>query len=173
MKLVFILAIVSFSLQAQAQKTKYGVVDMQMVILSVEEGRQARKKLEQEIKKKEKVLLKSKQELEKLNKEWQSQSPLLSDAAKLKKQQKFQEKFVNLRNSELEFQADIKRREQKATKDIAIKVADLVEEMAVDMGLDAVFETNSAGLLYLKDPVNLTARVIEKYNKTYKVAKKK
>lgn len=166
----FLLLLVAVNSSLILAKSRYGVVDMQRVILSVDEGKQARQKLEKQIKAKEKLLRKSKQELDTLNKEWQSQAPLLNESAKLKKQQEFQEKFVNLRNKEMEFQAEIKRKEQQATKDIAIKITKLVEKMAVKMKLEVVFESSS-GLLYIKEPLDLTTKVIDNYNHTHKPKK--
>ncbi len=150
---------------ARADTGKYGVVDMQQVILSVEEGKQARAQLESEIKTKEAELGKQKEELDKMNNEWKSQAALLSEDARMKKQQEFQEKFLNLRNAEMEFQANIKRKEQKATQGIAVKVAGVVDSIAKGKKLIAVFETNSAGLLYLESPVDLTQEVITEYSK--------
>jgi outer membrane protein len=147
---------------------KYGVVDMQSVILSVEEGKAARASLEKEIKAKESELTKKKEELDKLNKEWKEQAALLSEDARMKKQQDFQEKFMALRNQEMEFQSEIKRKEQKATQEIAIKVAQVVEKLARDKKLVAVFETNSAGLLYLENPIDLSQEVITEYGKKAK-----
>ena len=151
-----------------AKTSKYGVVDMQKVILTVEEGKEARAKLEKEIKAKEKELLAKKSELDKMNQEWKAQAALLSEEARLNKQREFQEKFLALRNSEMEFQASIKRKEQKATQKIAVKVAKLVDKIARDKKLDAVFETNSSGLLYLDNPLDLTQTVISEYGKTPK-----
>src|SRR5690606_13065880 len=90
-----------------AEAPRFGVVDMQQVILSVEEGKQARASLENEIKAKEAELQKQKEELDKMNKEWKDQAALLSEDARMKKQQEFQEKFLALRNAEMEFQANI------------------------------------------------------------------
>jgi outer membrane protein len=150
---------------ALADTGKYGVVDMQQVILTVEEGKQARSQLETEIKAKETELQKSKEELDKMNSEWKNQAALLSEDARMKKQQEFQEKFLALRNAEMEFQANIKRKEQKATQQIAVKVAQVVDSIAKTKKLVAVFETNSAGLLYLESPVDLTQEVITEYGK--------
>jgi outer membrane protein len=153
--------------QVQAKPTaKYGVIDMQAVILNVGEGKKARAELEKEIKGKEGEFQKEKEELDKLNQEWKSQAALLSESARLKKQQDFQERFMTLRNAELNFQSEIKRKEQKATQGIAINVAKMVETMAKQKELEAVYETNTAGLLYLKDPVDLTNDVIAEYEKT-------
>jgi outer membrane protein len=151
--------------RADAPTGKFGVVDMQQVILSVEEGKAARAALEAEIKTKEAELQKNKEELDKMNKEWKDQAALLSEDARLKKQQEFQEKFLALRNAEMEFQANIKRKEQKATQEIAMKVAGIVDQIARAKKLSGVFETNSAGLLYLDSPVDLTQDVIADYSK--------
>lgn len=159
------LAACLWSQGASAEAGKYGIVDMQQVILSVEEGKEARASLEKEIKAKEAELLKQKEELDKMNKEWKDQGPLLSEEARMKKQQEFQEKFMTLRNAEMEFQANIKRKEQKATQQIAIKVAEVVDSIAKGKKLAAVFEANSAGLLYIDAPVDLTQAVIAEYGK--------
>ena len=100
-----------------------------------------------------------------MNNEWKNQAALLSEDARMKKQQEFQEKFLGLRNAEMEFQANIKRKEQKATQQIAMKVAQVVDQIAKKQKLIAVFETNSAGLLYLEAPVDLTQAVITEYAK--------
>ena len=145
--------------------TKYAVIDMQSVIVNVEEGKVARSNLEKEIKTKEKELMKEKESLDKLNEDWKSQAAVLSDAARMKKQQEFQEKFMALRNSEMEFQQEIKRKEQKATQSIAVKVAKIVEELAKQKQFEVVFESNTAGILYVKDPVDITKEVITAYEK--------
>lgn len=139
---------------------KHGVIDMQAVILNVEEGKQARAELEKQIKEKEKDLLKKKEELDKMNQEWEKQAPLLNEQARMSKQKEFQEKFMSLRNEEMGFQNEIKGKEQQATQKIAIAVSKLVNDIAKQKGLEVVFEANSAGLLYLKDPVDLTKETI-------------
>lgn len=144
---------------------RYAVVDMQAVILNVDEGKQARADLEKEIKGKEAELMKKKAELDKLNKNWKDQAALLSEEARLKKQQEFQQKFMALRNDEMKFQSEIKRKEQMATQKIAVSVSKMVNDLAKARGYEMVFETNSAGLLYLKDPVDLTKEVIAAFDK--------
>ncbi len=158
------------------KKGRYAVVDMQNVILNVSEGKDARSQLEKEIKAKEAALMKQKEELDKMNADWKNQAPLLSEDARFKKQQEFQEKFMGLRNEEMSFQAEIKRKEQQATQKIAIAVTELVNKMAKDKGFAMVFETNSSGLLYLENPVDITKDVIAafeaKSGKDVKTSKK-
>lgn len=166
------LLLMATQLSANTQAS-FGVVNMQEIILTVNEGKEARASLEKEIKDKESELLKQKTELDKMNTEWKDQAALLSENARMKKQQEFQEKFMALRNAEAQFQASIKRKEQKATQSIAVKVAKIVEDLAKEKKLKAVFELNSAGLLYLDTPVDLTKEAIAKYETVHSKKAKK
>lgn len=157
---------------AQVKRTKFGVLDMQKIILSVEDGKEARAKLEKEIKAKEAEFLEKKKELDQLNQEWQNQSSLLTEEGKLRKQQDFQKKFIDLRNAEGKFQSDIKQRENAETQKIAMKSAKIVEALAKERDLDGVFETGSSGLIYLREPVDLTPSVIAEYEKQSKAVSK-
>jgi outer membrane protein len=152
-------------LSSEALAAKYGIIDMQAVIMNVAEGKAARADLEKKIKAKEVEFNKKREELDKMNKDFQSQSALISEEARMTKQKDFQEKFLALRNDEMSFREGIKRDEQKATQGIAAKVEGIVQKMAKDKGLEAVFEINNAGLLYLSQPVDLTKEVIELYGK--------
>ena len=78
---------------------------------------------------------------------------------------------MSLRNDEMKFQQEIKRKEQLATQKIAVSVSKYVNELAKSRGYEMVFEANSAGLLYLKDPVDLTSEVVEKFGKKAKTSK--
>ncbi|MCX6119736.1 MAG: OmpH family outer membrane protein, partial [Proteobacteria bacterium] len=144
---------------------KTGIIDMQAVILNVQEGKDARATIEKEIKAKEGEFTKRREELDKMNKDWQGQASLMSDEAKLNKQKEFQEKFMSLRNDEGAFREEVKKKEQKATQGIAAKVEGIVQKMAKEKTLDVVFEINSAGLLYVNQPVDLTKEVIDQYGK--------
>ena len=151
------------SVAKSTSTSRYAVVDMQAVILNVDEGKK--------IKAKEKELLGRKQELDKMNKDWKEQAPLLSEQARMKKQQEFQQKFMALRNDEMKFQGEIKRKEQLATQKIAVSVGKFVNDLAKNRGYEMVFEANSAGLLYLKNPADLTKEVIELFGKGAKSGK--
>lgn len=151
---------------------KYGIIDMQAIILNVAEGKDARAALEKEIKAKEGEFNKRREELDKMNKDWQGQAALMSEEARMTKQKEFQEKFLSLRNDDQAFRDDVKKKEQKATQSIAAKVEVLVQKLAKEKSLDVVFEVNSAGLLYLNQPVDLTKEVIDTYGKPAAAPKK-
>lgn len=171
---ILLLGIALFGTHALQAKDgiKVGVVDMQKVILSVGEGKAARADLEKEIKAKETEFQKKKEELDKLNKDWKDQGAVLSEEAKMRKQKDFQEKFMDMRNAEMAFQSEVKRKEGVATQKIAMKVSKIVNDLGTKKELDMVFETNSSGLMYAKNPVDLTPETITLFDKENKVAVK-
>jgi len=161
-----LVVVASFALVATPSfAAKYGIIDMQAVILNVAEGKAARADLEKKIKAKEGELNKRREELDKMNKDFQNQSALISEEARMNKQKEFQEKFLALRNDEMSFRESVKHDEQKATQGIAGKVEVIVKKMAKDKGIEVVFEINNSGLLYLNEPVDLTQDVIKEYGK--------
>ena len=147
---------------------KFGIIDMQAIILKVPEGVEARAALEKEIKAKEAEFTKRRDELDKMNKEWQGQASIMSEEARMNKQKEFQEKFMSLRNDDGAFREEVKRKEQKATQAIAGKVEEIVQKIAKEKALEIVFEVNSSGLLYINQPVDLTKEVIDSYGKAPK-----
>lgn len=148
-----------------SQEPRFAVVDMQRIILSVEEGKKARSELEKKIQAKEKELQDKKKKLDKMNEEWKQQSSVLSEEAKNRKQKEFQDTFMQLRNEEANFQNELKKEESTATQKIASKVAKMVDGLAKSKNVDVVFEMNSSGLLYVKDPIDLTEQLIKAYDK--------
>lgn len=160
-----------FSVNAMA--SDFGIVDIQKVILSVDEGKAARADLEKEIKAKEKEFLSQKEELDKMNKDWKAQAALMTEDARRAKQVEFQEKFMALRNEEMQFQQSLKKKEAQVTQMIAMKVAKMVNDMAKSKKMKVVFEANSSGLIYVDNPVDLTNDVIKVYDSEAKKISKK
>jgi outer membrane protein len=153
-----------FAEAPQAHQHRIGLINMQEIILSVPDGKAAREALEKEIKEKESYFQKKKQELDKLQEDFNKQQSLLSEEAKIEKQKEFQNKFMALRSEEMEFQRHIKEKEVEETQRIATKAAKIVDKLAQDNNLDEVREANQAGLVYIKNPRDLTKEVIAVYN---------
>lgn len=166
-----LVAVTAASQGNAAGAPKYAILDMQSVILSVEEGRVARSALEKEFEAKKEEVKKNFEELETMRKDWESKQALLSDQAKMKMQNEFQQKFVALRTKEMKYDQEMKQKEQEATQKIAINVAKLVQSYAKEKKYDAVFEQNTSGLIYVRDPENITSIIIEKYGKASDASK--
>lgn len=156
-----------------SSNVKIGVVDIQKVILSVSDGKLARENLQKKIKAKEFELKKKKDELDKMNQNWKKRAALMSEEAKMKAQNEFQQKFMALRNEEMQFQNQIKQEEVQATQKIARPASAIINEMGKEKGFDLVFESSNSGILYARNPVDLTDEVIKKYEAAITSSNKK
>ena len=137
----------------------------------VEEAKAIRENIEAIIKEKEKELKQQKDELEAMHAKFQKEASMLNEATKNSRQQAIQENLMRLRNNEVSIQNELKQKEMEATQKIVFNVKKLITPIAEKQSLAMVYEKN-AGLLYVKDPVDLTEKVILEYNKKHSVKKK-
>jgi len=150
-------------------KRKFGVVDLQKIILSVEEGKQAKAKLEKEIKAKEKEFLSRQAVLKKLQDDLKNKLSLMSDEAKVREQQNFQEKAMKFEQDKMAFGREIKQKEMLASQEIYKKASSFAKKIAIERGFDQVWDKRTPGLIYVKDSVDMTTEVIRLYeNSTLK-----
>ncbi len=166
------LSLLTLSITGQAfakAKAKYGVYSMQKIVFSVEEGKKAKTKLQAYMQEKMKELENEKKLIDNLGKELQSQAALLSEEARVRKQEEVQKRVLEFRNLEMKAQQDIKQREMQATQDIVLKVSGLVKIIAEQKKLELVFDQGVMMSSYIKDPIDLTDQLIKDYDKRYKV----
>ena len=169
-KLLFLLTTL-IVLEGQALMAKdisIGVVDIQRVILTVAEGKEAKVAIEKSMQEKQKEMAVQKEQFDKLEKE--SKDPLLSNEAKARKQEELQKRYMEITQEKMRFDSEMKQKEMQTTQKIAMKVQELSNKIAKEQALDLVFEANSSGLLYAKNPVDLTPKVLELYDGKEKLA---
>lgn len=153
------------ALSASADEFKIATVDMQKALQSVEAGKKAKSSLETDFNKKKAELQKEEASLKKAHEEFQKQSLVMSDAARNKKQQELQERFMKLQETTARSQADIQKREQELTQPIIGKLRDVIQETAKKKGYALVLEKNENTVLYSQEKDDLTSEVISIYNK--------
>ncbi len=166
--------VASATVQAQAANAlTIGMIDVQKIILTSAEGKSARATLEKEVKQKEKELTDLEKGLETMAQDIQGKAALMSPEARAAKQKEFQTKISALQQKKMQFNVEVKRKEQEATQKIARKVALVAEGIAKAKKIDLIFESNSAGLMYAKTSVDLTDEVLKLYDKAPAAAKAK
>lgn len=149
---------------------KLAFVDMQAAILKTEEGRQAKIRIEKEAQSKREELVAQQEELNKMGQEFQAQQSVLSSASQLEKQREIQMKIQNLRNSQLMFEQEVRRKEMEETQKIIENLQKIIDAVAKKKGYDLVFERGSGALLYASSIDDITADVVQMYNSRHKAA---
>ena len=136
-------------------------------------GIKAQKELQEKIQNKEVFFKKEKEALDAKSEKWKAQAAILSEEARMKEQQSFYQEFAKLQEKQQAFQMEIRNEERKVTQEIARDVVTEGGKLAKEKNLDLVFESNSAGLIYAKNPIDLTDEIIQKENKLQSLDGKK
>lgn len=146
---------------------KIGVVDFQMALNQVDEGKSAKKALESEFKRKQKQLDIQQKELEGLRDELQQQAAVLSKDQLEEKQGEFKQKFTTLRQKANEYQQEMLKKEAELSGKILGRLKDIVGDIGRKEGFTLIVEKSNDPVLYVESKHDLTDRVIKTYNQKY------
>ncbi len=169
--------------QVQAQGgIKVGVVDLQAVLDNSARGKAAKDRLQKlglELQKKIKTKRGFKEErekeLQKLRTEIRSQGLVLSEQARVQKQEAFRKqvrelkRFINDTNRFIEDSTqEFREKEARETRRLLIEVRKIVREVGKQKGYHLILEGNesAAVVLYFKKTVDLTQQIIQRYDQS-------
>ncbi|ETX08687.1 MAG: hypothetical protein ETSY2_03865 [Candidatus Entotheonella gemina] len=183
--MVLLIAVAGLSLtgQAQAQKRlKVAVVDLQAVLDSSDKGKAAKqrlrelgRKLQEEIKSKRKFKEDREKDLQKLREDIRSTGMVLNQKAQEQRQEAFRKKvrelkrFIDDTNNFIEdATAEFREKEVRETRRLLREIRDVVQVMGKEGKYHLVLEGNegAAVVLYFDGTVDLTQKVVARYNKT-------
>ena len=161
----FILLIMFFTgVVSAAEKPTIGYVNLHKVLLESKVGKRNKADLDKLIKEKESTLAGEESKLQALQQAFQKDQLLMTDAQKLEKQKAFQEKAEAYQKLVGEAKQVVSKKDNeyanKSVTDIKAVVADVAKEMKLNLVLDA----SEGRVLYAEEGMDLTQKVIEKYD---------
>lgn len=154
--------------KSMTAEVRVGMVDMQLALQSVNEGKNARSILEKEFNKKKEGLQKEEAEIKKLHEEFQKQSLVMNDETRVKKQAELQKRIIQFQEKTAISQTQIQQKERNLTEPLIKKIKTIISKLAAEKGYTVVLEKNENAVLYSLKKDDLTDRVIEIFNKKYK-----
>lgn len=163
--LSLIISFIMISSAAFASEFKIAVVDLQKALQTVEAGKKAKASLEKEFNEKKKVLESEENTIKKMTEDFKKQSLVLSEDAKIKKQNEIQERVMKYRELFGKSQMEIQGRERELTDPIIQKLKGVVEEMGNKKGYTMIVEKNENAILFSSAKEDLTDEVIKEFNK--------
>jgi outer membrane protein len=165
-----VLALGIFSNASFAEEFRIGTVDMQKALQSVDAGKKAKAQLEKEFNVKKKELDNERSAIQKMGEEFKKQSLVMSDDARAKKQAEIQERAVKFQELQMRSQTEITQKEHDLTQPIIVKLRGIIGELAKQKKYNVVLEKNENTVLFSEEKDDLTADVVNQYNKTVKNA---
>ena len=142
---------------------KVGVVDLEKAFQGVKKGREAKARLEKKFKEKKEKFDKQQKEFELAQEEFKKKSVVLSEKAKSEQVMALQQKLAALQQSNQAAQVEMQQEEVKETQPILKGLSELLGDIGKEAGVDVVFESK-AGLLFAADKIDLTEKLVSKYD---------
>jgi outer membrane protein len=147
-----------------ADKPAIGYVNLHKVLLESKVGKRNKAELDKLIKEKESTITGEEAKLQAMQQAFQKEQLLMTDAQKLEKQKAFQEKAEAYQKMVGEAKQAVSKKDNefasKSVADIKVIVANIAKEMKLNLVLDA----SAGSVLYAEEGMDLTQKVIEKYD---------
>jgi outer membrane protein len=157
--------------QQQRQGLKIAYVDIAKIIQEAEAAQEAKKKLQGEYERRQAELKKMQDEILKMQDDFMSKVKFMSqqeaDKRRAEIEAKQNEFLQKLRQAELEIQS----LDAKLTQGVIEDIRKIVERIAQREGYDIVLEKNQ--IIYVKDADDITFRIIDEYNRSWRKEKEK
>ena len=159
--------------RANAGEVKIAVVDLRRALNETDEGKAAMKKLtrhkdklQKQIEEVEKGILEMKDSIEK-------QQNVLTKEALQKKVEEYYRAVTELQQTYMQFQRELAQKETKATQDILVKMAELLEEIGQSEGYTMIYDRSVGAVVWAPAHLDLTDKLIQAYNNKHKGKKGK
>lgn len=147
---------------------RIAIVDMQRCIMETKEGRRAKKDLEDTFARGQARIDRKAQALQKSLADLQAKAPMLSESELNKRGMELQRKQAELEQLGMQLQQDVMEKEALLTEKIYQQVADIVEQLALEEKIQVVLVRSEMTVLWAKPKLDLTNRVIVRYDKKHK-----
>lgn len=140
------------------------VVDVQRILMESQAGKIARDLLQRTQDRLRKDLEDKRKELEELQKNYETKQELMNDKALREMERKIFVKQEELQRLQLKAQMDLQSRDAEFTRSILDELKPLLQQLAKERGLELIIEKNEAGVLYHREPLDLTDILLKRYD---------
>jgi outer membrane protein len=167
--LVPVLGIAQTSTPASAtvSSVKIAWVNMEPAILTCEEGKKEFSTIQKYIEEKNSDLEKLKNDVDKLKNQLSVQSGKLTDEARAELEDSAEAKETALQRFQQDTQKDIENRKGRIVNFLARKMQPVIEKVAKEKGLSAVFYFSSNRDAWVDPALNITEDIVKAYNLMY------
>jgi len=169
MGLVIIALALAGSPAAAAEKT--GFVDIRDVMLSSSAGKKAAEDFKKTFEKEKAAIQEKENELKKLKDDLEKQKPLLKEEAMKEKELAYQKKFRDYQILVKDSNEELQAKDQELSKKMIPEILKLVQAIGEKEKYSLIIDISAIPLAYYAKENDLTKRVIEEFNKSYKPKK--
>lgn len=168
---VVIALVMPFSVKAQSTATvKVAYVDLQKVMMESEKGKEAKKSLTEEAEKLKKTLTQRQDELQKLKDSIERQGATMTPDARADKEKQYQTKLKDYQRIASDYQTELQQKDMEFTTKILKELENIIRVVGENEHFTLILEKSQAGILFATASIDITDRVITRYNEYLKKA---
>lgn len=161
--IVALVGLLALPTVASAQSTtRLAIVDMARALNDVEDGQDARRRLERDMERRQEEINERQEALQEFMEELEAGFEMLTEEARQQRLQQYQAQVQELQQLYAQHQEELARAEAEATRGILERVAAIVEEIAEEQDYTMVLERSA--VLYSVTGTDITDRVVREYN---------
>lgn len=166
---VVVALVMPFSVKAQSTAAvKIAYVDLQKVMMESEKGREAKKSLTEEAEKLKKTLTQKQDELQKLKDSIERQGATMTPEARADKEKQYQAKLKDYQRIASDYQSELQQKDMEFTTKILKELEGIIRVMGDNEKYTLILEKSQAGILFATSSIDITDRVIARYNDSQK-----
>lgn len=158
---------------AKAGATKLAWVDLEQAIFSCDEGQKEFSDVQKFVDDKNAELESMRKEAESLRNQLSVQGPKLTDEARMDLEDQVDTKNTLLQRFQQDTQKEIDNKRVRATNYLGRRMQQVVEGVAKEKGLTAVFFFNASRDAWFDPSLNITEEVVKAYNQKFPVSSAK
>ncbi len=146
---------------------KIAIVDVQRCLMETKEGRTAKKDLEKTFARGQAKLESKAKKLESSFRDLQAKASMLSEAELIKRQKELMRSQAELEQLSMQLQEEVVNKEALLTEKIYNKVSAIVKQVALEENVQVVLVRSELTVLYATPKLDLTNRIIVRYDKQH------
>ena len=150
---------------------KTGFVDIREIMLSSAAGKKASDEIKKVYEKNKSLIQESETELKKIKDELEKQRAILTENALREKESAYQKKFRDYQILVKDANDDLQSRDQEISKVLIPEILKVVDEVGQKEKYTMIVDVSAVPIAYHAKENDLTKKVIEEFNKTYKPKK--
>jgi outer membrane protein len=162
--LLALAAILAWGTAAQDEPIKLGIVDVDQAINSTAEGKAAREELTRKGREAEAKIQPLVERMKEMREDFQAKRFVISDEARNQKQLDLMELQNEIESRVAELKGQLQIDEQRLKGPLLAKLGAIIEELGKEKGFTMILRRDAPGLVYVREALDVTDLVIEKYN---------
>jgi len=169
---VFVAAVLAGLPASAADMQKIGYVDLRVALNESETGKKAKGELEAIVKSKQSSIEEKGKSIEKLKGELEKQGSVLSAEARKAKEEEIERQTRDWQRLLQDSQNEIKKKEEKLTGTILRELRGIIVRIGEEEGYSLILENYEGLILFASKDMDITAKVVKRYNEMQSKQKK-